>query len=298
MPSLTDIDKGTSRRRASDRKSRNQFGMNGIRHLEEIANEPNWIVFAKKLRAAMASFEELGLGSRNEVLVRVASLQSKDPASLQNPLTAEKWMADHAPKEHFDSKNHIAMTNVLLLKQIHSLSTKVAAVYHNRVFNSEVSRSELKQVLEKTKNSEGLQGAIGHERWQRAHEFSTLAQKFIFENLSRFTDHPNPVLRQRSKNASLPCDLEIWSEGVPIVAIEIKFSRQKSTRSSRAEILGLASLLSKEFLQVSLVFSCGPKKNLQELVKLRNELNLTNIRIATLDEDLSCIGHTNALKFW
>ena len=272
--------------------------MNRFRHLEDIAKEKNWITFSQKLRAAMSSPEEFGLSRESEVILKVASLQGKDPASLQNPLSAEKWLAKNAPEKLSEKGQKVAMTNVLLLKQIHSLSEKVAKLYYEDVFDSSISRSELKQVLERTKSSEGVRGAVGHARWQRAYEFSNLAEWYISQNIYRFTDVPNSVLKQRSKNALLPCDLEIWSEEDPIAAIEIKVSREKSTRSFRAETLGLASLLTREFPKVFLVFSRGPEKPLEELVRLRNELNLTQIKIAVLDEVPSGNGKKARIEFW
>ena len=272
--------------------------MKNIQHLQDIANEQNWLVFAQNLRAAMSSFKEFGCSNQNEILTKVAAMQGKDPASLQNPLRAERWIADHAPYVSSGNTRQIAMTNVLLLKQIHSLNVKMAERYSPRVFDSDIGRGELKKILEQTKRAEGAPGPIGHERWQRARNFFYMAEGFISENLSRFVDRPNPALRARCKDASLPCDLEIWSEGKPVAAIEIKVARQKSTRSNRAEILGLASLLSNEFPEVILVFSHGPTKPLKEIVKLRDELSLTKVRIATLDENLCQKNAREALRFW
>lgn len=246
----------------------------------------------------MSSFEEFGFSNRNEVLENIATLQGKDPASLLNPLNAEKWFTDYIREQKLEGNGPVAMTNVLLLKQIHSLDENVASDYCAKVMHSEVARKDLKQVLESIKKSQGVPGAIGHERWRRSHNFSTLAENYIDENLARFTNRPNPVLKQRNKSASLPCDLEIWSEGHPAAAIEIKVTRQKSTRSFRAEILGLASLLCKEFLEVIIIFSRGAKKPLEEIVMLRNELRLKEVRIATLDEELCQIERQEALRFW
>lgn len=272
--------------------------MNTIQKLEEIAEEEDWIAFAKKLRSAMLSYEDYGLGNKDEVLSKVAALQGKNPASLQNPLSAEKWIADYFP-EKYPRKNHeIAMTNVLLLKQIHSLSTKAAAIYSQKVFASEISRNELKQALEQVKKAEGVEGTVGHERWRRAHNFTQLAEEYIFENAARLIDWPDAVVKFRNKEASLPCDLEVWSGGVPVVAVELKFARQKSTRSNRAETLGLASLLSNEFHEVFLIYSHGPVRPIKEIVQLRDELNLSNVKIATLDENLCCSEPEKALRFW
>lgn len=272
--------------------------MKTIQKLEEIAEEKNWIAFAKKLRSAMLSYEDYGLGNKGEVLSKVAALQGKNPASLQNPLSAEKWIADFFPEEYHRKNHEIAMTNVLLLKQIHSLSANAAALYSPRVFASEIGRSELKQALEKVKKAEGVQGTVGHERWQRAHNFTQLAEEYILENLSRLIDWPDAVVRFRNKEASLPCDLEVWSGGVPVVAVELKVARQKSTRSNRAETLGLASLLSNEFHEVLLIYSHGPVRPIKEIVQLRNELNLSKVRIATLDESLCRTEPQKALRFW
>ncbi|MGY3436444.1 MULTISPECIES: hypothetical protein [unclassified Marinovum] len=269
-----------------------------IQKLEEIAEEKNWIAFAKKLRAAMLSYEDFGVGNKGEVLSKVAALQGKSPASLQNPLSAEKWIADYAPDEYPRKSREISMTNVLLLKQIHSLSANAAAIYSPRVFASEIGRNELKQALEAVKKAEGVQGTVGHERWQRAHNFTRLAEEYISKNLPRLFDWPNAVAKSRNKQAPLPCDLEIWSDGVPVVAVELKVARQKSTRSNRAETLGLASLLSNEFHEVLLIYSHGPSRPLREIVQLRDELNLHKVRIATLDESLCRTDPKKALRFW
>lgn len=265
--------------------------------LEEIANEPNWFVFARKLRSAMSTFKSFNLCSENEVLLEVAALQGKDPASLQNPLAAERWVSEQAPSNWLNLETPPAMTNVLLLKQICAISPKVADRYYKNVFRSEISRADLKKVLEETKELLGTRGAVGHERWKRANEFSLLAEQYISQNLPRFTDRPDPELRYRSRCSRLPCDFEIWSQGAPVTAIEVKVSPQKSTRSSRAEVLGLASLLTKEFSEVIIVFSSGNDRSVSEVVQLRDDLNLTNVRIATLDERRVRSGEESAIEF-
>jgi hypothetical protein len=272
--------------------------LNDLPALEVIAAETNWLVFGRLLRAAMRAHEDYGFASSGDVISRVAELSGRDPSSLRNPLAAEAWMARHAPEKDPEETVRLAMTSVLLLGQIHAVSPEMATVLAPRVYAGTINRKELKTALEEAKQAEHAPGGVGHERWHRTKSFEERAFIFLCENLELLGVGPDASISARAEPGILPYDFEIRSRGKAVAAVEVKAYRQKVTHRVQVEVLAVAALLSREFPEVLILTSKDWDRTMPAMARLRDELDLKAVRLATLDEEKAKHDPRKAVEFW
>lgn len=250
--------------------------------LSEIAGETRWTVFAGRLRSAMAAHSDYGLATAADVLEQVAAMRGQDVATLRNPLAAENWLVRHAPKILAQESPQVAMTNVLLLAQIHEISAVDYARLAPSVFDGSARRAYLKAGLATAKAAAGSEGGIGHARWRRAHDFENLVRSFFEADLDTMENLRKPIVVERDRNATVPCDFVIESEGCPPIAVEVKPARQKLTHKIQVEALGVASLLLQDFREVFLIGEGTWSRVMPRAAEIRDRLGLDGVRLFTL----------------
>lgn len=264
---------------------------------EEVAAETNWLARAAKIRGAL---EKAGcrISYSDAYIAKVAEIVGKSAESFRPDLTAEGFLRNYAPEVHAMVPAHISMTSVLLLAQIHAISPSDCEKIAPRVFNGDATRAEVRAVFDATKEKCGAQGGVGHERWHRDNGFSRLVKRFLEGNLSMFGDWEDPTVRPCRKQQTVPCDLELWSGRQQRVAVEVKGYRQKITHRYQVELLGVASLLLREFSEVLIIAPDEWARSMPEVANVRNKLRLKSVRLATLDVDLALEEPRRALTFW
>jgi hypothetical protein len=275
--------------------------LNDLPALEVIAAETNWLVFGRLLRAAMRAHEDYGFVSPGDVISRVAELSGRDPSSLRNPLAAEAWMRRHAPEikpEQTGETVRLAMTNVLLLAQIHAVSPDMAKELAPRVYAGTINRKELKKALEEAKQAEHAPGGVGHERWHRTRSFEERALTYLKENLGVLGFSAEATIALRAEPRTVPYDFEVRVGDEVVAVAEVKAYRQKVTHRVQVETLAVAALLRREFPEVFVVASQDWERAMPSMARIRDELRLEGVRLATLQEDASHRDHANALEFW
>ncbi len=272
--------------------------MNDLPALEVIAAETNWLAFGRLLRAAMRAHEDYGFISPGDVISRVAELSGRDPSSLRNPLSAEAWIARHAPEMNPEETNRFAMTSVLLLAQIHGVSPGMAQELAPRVYAGRLTRKALKKALEEAKQAEHAPGGVGHERWHRTRAFEDRAFEFLKENLALLGFSAGATIGLRAEPRTVPYDFEIRVGDEVVAVAEVKAHRQKVTHRVQVETLAVAALLRREFPEVLLVASQDWERAMPSMARIRDELHLKGVRLATLHEDTSDRDQAAAVEFW
>ncbi len=191
-----------------------------------------------------------------------------------------------------------AMTSVLLLSQIHAVSPQVAEELAPRVYGGTINRKDLKKALEEAKQAAHAPGGVGHERWHRTQAFEDRAFTFLKENLELLGVGPDASISARAEPGILPYDFEIRSQGKAVAAVEVKAYRQKITQRVQVEALAVAALLSREFPEVLILTSKDWQRTMPAMARVRDELALKAVRLATLDEEKAKHDPGKAVVFW
>jgi hypothetical protein len=190
------------------------------------------------------------------------------------------------------------MTSVLLLSQIHAVSPQVAEELAPRVYGGTINRKDLKKALEEAKQAAHAPGGVGHERWHRTQAFEERAFTFLKENLELLGVGPDASISARAQPGILPYDFEIRSQGKAVAAVEVKAYRQKITQRVQVEALAVAALVSREFPEVLILMSKDWQRTMHAMARIRDELDLKTVRLATLDEEKAKLDPGNAVDFW
>ena len=272
--------------------------MNDLPALEVIAAETNWLVLGRLLRDAMRAHQDYGFVSQGDVISRVAELSGRDPSSLRNPLYAEAWVTRHAPEMKPEETIRCAMTSVLLLAQIHMVSPEKAEELAPRVYAGTIARKELKKALEEAKQAEHAPGGVGHERWHRTRSFEERALTYLKENLGVLGFSAEATIALRAEPRTVPYDFEIRVGDEVVAVAEVKAYRQKVTHRVQVETLAVAALLRREFPEVLVVASQDWERAMPSMARIRDELHLKGVRLATLHEDTSDRDEAAAVEFW
>jgi len=255
--------------------------------LEDIAAEKNWIAFAKKLRAAVKAREDYGFSDIDGILDKMAELRGQDRASLRNPVYAEKWLEKNAPKIHAEEPEHVAMTNVLSLIQLERMSEVGIVEIAPKVFDGTATRWEIKRLIDDAKVETNESAGVGHDRWHKKREYEEFITGYLERNVGAFNETGKIELNRRDKTKPVPCDLELWRDGKPLAAVELKSHRQKITKKFQIETLAVASLLLREFPKTYIVAPKSWERSIPSLLDLRDQLGLQKVEIATFDKDLA-----------
>lgn len=261
--------------------------MSTEKYLLSIASEPNWLSFAKALRATMRSASDYGFESTDQLLDEVARMRGVGVASLRNPLAAENWLERNAPEVHASENLKVSMTGVLLLSQISILSNDLSKELAPKVFLGEVNRSQLQAALEAAKTAAGGFGGVAHERPRKAEAFEELVSLYLSNNIEVLGFDRAAKLERCPRDAHLHCDIVVSLDGRPAMAIEVKAYRQKRHRRYLVEVLGLMSLLSRNYPKAMLIVPESWGASTEVLRELRDELNLDDVQLAAIDDHVA-----------
>lgn len=255
-------------------------------HLRSIASEPNWITFAKALRAAMRSAPDYGFESADQLLNNVAHLRGVDVASLRNPLVAEHWLEQFAPEQTASENVNISMSGVLLLAQISRISKDLSDSLAPKVFSGEINRSQLQAALELAKTERGGSGGLAHDRVRRVKEFENLVFTYLNKNFEALGLKANAKIKKCPRDAPLSCDIVAYENGRPAIAIEVKSYRQKRHKRFLVEVLGTMSLLSRNYPRAMLIVPESWAASIETLRVMKHDLNLDEVQLAAIDDQV------------
>ena len=96
----------------------------------------------------------------------------------------------------------------------------------------------------------------------------------------------------------MPYDFEIRVGDEVVAVAEVKAYRQKVTHRVQVETLAVAALLRREFPEVLVVASQDWERAMPSMARIRDELHLKGVRLATLHEDTSDRDEAAAVEFW
>ncbi len=167
-----------------------------------------------------------------------------------------------------------------------------------RVYGGTINRKELKKALEEAKRTAHAPGGVGHERWHRTQAFEERALTFLKENLELLGVGPDASISARAEPGILPYDFEIRSQGKAVVAVGVKAYREKITQRAQVEALAVAALVSREFPEVLILMSKDWQRTMHAMARIRDELDLRMVRLATLDEEKAKLDPGRAIDFW
>jgi len=185
-----------------------------------------------------------------------------------------------------------------LLAQIHAVSPAMAEEIAPRVYAGTINRKELKKLLEEAKQAEHAPGGVGHERWHRTQAFEERALTFLKENLELLGFSADATVGLRGEPKTVPYDFEIRVGDEVVAVAEVKAYRQKVTHRVQVETLAVAALLRREFPEVFVVTSRDWERAMPAMARIRDELNLEGVRLATLDEDKAEHDAAMAIEVW
>lgn len=258
--------------------------MSELDSIDGIAMEANWIALGARLSEAMRRFHEYGYRSPEDLLRAVAHAQGSHPMSLKKPIAAADWLAKKHPDVLSARPDTVPMTNVLQLKTIDAISPDHALAIADDVFRGNVSRRQLKDILDDVRRIEWAAGPPRRGPAAIAKEFEELVFRHLSNHLSEIMQHSSASIC--SGDLARPAaDFVIMVEGKPTVAIEAKASRTNVHERHLIETLGVVSIRQK-FLQKTLIIGTEDwLSNLRRLDNLANEFGIKDVSIAVLSQN-------------
>jgi hypothetical protein len=132
----------------------------------------------------------------------------------------------------------------------------------------------------------------------RARSFEERALSFLSENLELLGVGSDASIAVRAEPGILPYDFEIRSGGKAVAAVEVKAYRQKITQRVQVEALAVAALLAREFPEILILTSKDWERAMPSMARVRDDLDLTAVRLATFDEEKAKHDPGTAIEFW
>lgn len=252
--------------------------------ISALATEPDWLVFAKALAAAMENPSDHGFSDSSRLLSHVAQERGVDPASLRNHLAAVSWMSAHAPEALHKKNPGFPMTGVLVLSQIHKVSRELAADLAPEFFSGGVTKAELQHALRQAQAEKGGRGVPGQERIRRTARFEDDLYRYLAQHPLVLNMGKNVEVRRTEQSGRIPCDLIIMRDGKEVAAIEAKAPRQKRHHRYLLETIAMASLLSREYPSAVLVVPESWGDAVDEMADLIKALKFEDLKLAVFSD--------------
>ncbi|WP_415714444.1 hypothetical protein [Roseibium sp.] len=252
--------------------------------LWHIAEDRDWLSFAKSLSAAMSEPDKHGFTDGERLLGHVAHLRGSDPSSLRNPLAAYSWLEQYAPEALKLDGQKFPMTGVITLSQISKLSEKTGSDAAPKFFRGDLTRKDLKTILKDLQQQKGGQGVRGHERYKNSVAFEEMAREFLIENQNLLGLGPRAEIVSTRKDALLPSDLTILFKGEPVGAIEIKSHRHKRHRRYLVETIAMGALLANEYGLSIMVVPSSWDTSIAEIKGIIRKLRLDRLKLFVFHE--------------
>lgn len=268
---------------------------------QDLAKTENWIALGAWLNQVIQDSEAYGFEFPDDALQSVAEIRGTKPASLRNPMSAAKWLKSNRP-DLFDSKpDWLAMMQVIMLSRIDRYDPKKAHEITDAVLSGELSQAETKSILDQARLAEKptvviARGGFGGQK--RARDFTSNAKKLIKQNANDIFDTRKTLtVREGRTFEPLATDLIVYQGSQPFAAIEIRGPRNRIDPGYLIDQLARAALLLRKVPEVLYIVPEKSEYKLDELVAIRDKLEIEGIKFGTLPEkrlltpgDMSIVG--------
>lgn len=243
--------------------------------VDVIAQEADWLVFARLLERAAADPGRLGFKSSTKALEAVAERRGVSVASLRHYRNALKYLQQAYPGIASGRAGNMGIRQVNLLGRIAAYDQAEARKLEKAIFGGEVSVGELRMVLEAVKNN-AENTAVKIDPIRESVIFERIALSAVTKAQRKIFGPDQLRLENGSRLRPIPVDIVVYRESEIIGVFEVISGRRTWYQRQVVDLCARLVLLGMAYPYSALILSEEQVGLFEKICVISDQLNIAH----------------------